>query len=129
MTFFKGSYYENVPLFEPDDEGRSVFAGVQARPMAKVEPVLEHSVALKERLDSVAQHYYAQPRDWRRIAEANPDALFAEDPGDRVSHVALAAAVRTNDGGDSVPSEDYFGVVGEGFEPSDFQAFEFEHSL
>jgi len=41
--------------------------------------VLEHSVALKERLDSVAQHYYAQPRDWRRIAEANPDALFAED--------------------------------------------------
>lgn len=79
MTFFKGSYYENVPLFEPDEEGRSVFAGVQARPMARVEPVLEHSVALKERLDSVAQHYYAQPRDWRRLAEANPDALFAED--------------------------------------------------
>jgi hypothetical protein len=79
MTFFKGSYYENVPLFEPDDEGRSVFGGVQARPMPKVAPVLEHSVALKERLDSVAQHYYAQPRDWRRIADANPDALFAED--------------------------------------------------
>jgi hypothetical protein len=79
MTFFKGSYYENVPLFEPDEEGRSAFAGVQPRPMAKVEPVLEHSVALKERLDSVAHHYYAQPRDWRRIAEANPDALFAED--------------------------------------------------
>jgi hypothetical protein len=79
MAFFKGSYYENVPLFEPDEEGRSVFAGVQPRPMAKVEPVLEHSVALKERLDSVAHHYYAQSRDWRRIAEANPDALFAED--------------------------------------------------
>jgi hypothetical protein len=79
MTFFKGSYYENVPLFEPDEERRSVFAGVHARPIPKVEPVLEHSVALKERLDSVAQHYYAQPRDWRRIAEANPDALFAED--------------------------------------------------
>lgn len=79
MAFFKGSYYENVPQFQKDEEGRSVFAGVQERPMAKVEPVLEHSVALKERLDSVAQHYYAQPRDWRRIAEANPDALFAED--------------------------------------------------
>ncbi len=79
MAFFKGSYYENVPLFEPDVEGRSAFAGVQPRPMAKVEPVLEHSVALKERLDSLAHHYYAQPRDWRRIAEANPDAIFAED--------------------------------------------------
>ena len=22
MAFFKGSYYENVPLFEPDDDGR-----------------------------------------------------------------------------------------------------------
>lgn len=77
--FFKGSYYESVPLFEPDDEGRSIFAGLQARPMAKVEPVLEHQVAMKERLDSLAQHYYAQPRDWRRIAEANPDAIFAED--------------------------------------------------
>lgn len=79
MAFFKGSYYETVPLFEPDEEGRSVFTGVQARPLARVEPVLEHSVALKERLDSLAQHYYAQSRDWRRIAEANPDALFAED--------------------------------------------------
>ena len=36
-------------------------------------------MALKERLDGVAHHYYAEPRDWRRIAEANPDALFAED--------------------------------------------------
>ena len=79
MAFFKGSYYENVPLFEPDDAGRTVFGGLRARPLARPEPVLEHSVALKERLDSVAQHYYAQPRDWRRIAEANPDALFAED--------------------------------------------------
>ena len=79
MAFFKGSYYENVPLFEPDDTGKKVFDGLRARPLGKAEPVLEHSVALKERLDSVAHHYYAEPRDWRRIAEANPDALFAED--------------------------------------------------
>ncbi len=79
MAFFKGSYYETTPLFEADDEGRLVFRGLRARVLAQPEGVLEHSVALKERLDSLAQHYYAQPRDWRRIAEANPDAIFAED--------------------------------------------------
>lgn len=79
MAFFKGSYYENVPLFEPDDTGKTVFDGLRSRSLAKPDPVLEHSVATKERLDSVAQHYYAEPRDWRRIADANPDALFAED--------------------------------------------------
>ncbi|MCB1491855.1 MAG: hypothetical protein KDJ77_08665 [Rhodobiaceae bacterium] len=79
MTFFKGSWYENVPLFDPDDSGKPVFKGLRARPLGKPEPVLEHSVALKERLDSLANHYYAEPRDWRRIAETNPDAIFAED--------------------------------------------------
>ena len=74
MAFFKGSYYENVPLFEPDDTGKKIFDGLRARPLSKAEPVLEHSVALKERLDSVAHHYYAEPLDWRRIADANPDA-------------------------------------------------------
>ena len=57
------------------------------------------------------------------------NALLAEDPGDSVGNVTLAAAVRANDGGDSVSSEDYFGVVGEGFKAGDFQALEFEHSL
>jgi hypothetical protein len=79
MAFFKGSYYEDVPLFVADDEGRTRFKGVQARPPLTPEPVLEHSVSLKERLDSVAHHYYAQSRDWRRIADTNPDAIFAED--------------------------------------------------
>lgn len=79
MAFFKGSYYETVPLFEPDDTGKVVFPGLRERPLASPEPVLEHTVALKERLDSVAQHYYAASRDWRRIGEANPDAMFAED--------------------------------------------------
>jgi hypothetical protein len=55
------------------------------------------------------------------------NALLAEDPGNRVCDVTLAAAVWAYDGGDSVSSEDYFGVVGEGFEPSDFQALQFEH--
>ena len=57
------------------------------------------------------------------------DALLAEDPRDCVGHVALAATVGANDGCDSVSSEDYFGVIGEGLEASDFQALQFEHSL
>jgi|GEM_PF-502357 nucleoid-associated protein YgaU len=79
MAFFKGSYYEAVSPFAPDDRGRKVFPGVRARPLAAPEPIVEHAVALKERLDSLAQHYYGEPRDWRRIAEANPDEIFAED--------------------------------------------------
>ncbi len=79
MAFFKGSYYENVPPFAPNDKGETVFAGVRARTMDHPEPVLEHSVAIKERLDSIAHHYYADSRDWRRIVETNPDVLFPED--------------------------------------------------
>jgi hypothetical protein len=57
------------------------------------------------------------------------DALLAQNPGNRVGNIALAAAVGADDGGDSVSCEDYFGVVGEGFKPSDFQTLEFEHLL
>src|SRR6185369_3328313 len=56
-------------------------------------------------------------------------ALLAQNPGNRIGDVAFTAAVRTDDGGYPVSCEDYFGVVGEGFEAGDFQALEFEHSL
>jgi hypothetical protein len=77
--FFKGSFYENTPLFSPDEEGRTVFDGLRARALDDPEPILEHSVALKERLDGLAHHYYADSRAWRRLAEANPEVLFPED--------------------------------------------------
>jgi len=79
MAFFKGSAYENVSLFEDDDGGVSVFRGLRARRVRKPEPVLEHTISLKERLDSLAHEYYAQSRDWRWLVEANPDILFPED--------------------------------------------------
>jgi hypothetical protein len=79
MAFFKGSDYENTPLFAPTQTGDVVFRGVRARPLRRPEAVLEHTVALKERLDSLAQEYFAQPRDWRWLVEANPDVLFPED--------------------------------------------------
>jgi len=100
MAFFKGSYYEKVPLFAPNDKGETVFDGLRARPLAKPEPVLEHSVSMKERLDGIAHHYYGESRDWRLIVETNPDVLFAEDllfeakpieenGSERIGHVIL----------------------------------------
>ncbi|MEM7669863.1 MAG: hypothetical protein AAF317_12090, partial [Pseudomonadota bacterium] len=43
------------------------------------EAVLEHTVALKQRLDSLSQEYFSNPRSWRWLVEANPDVLFPED--------------------------------------------------
>ena len=79
MAFLKGSYYERVARFSEDAEGRSSFKGVRARPIADPEPILEHVVALRDRADQLAFHYYSEPREWRRIADANPDFLFFED--------------------------------------------------
>ncbi len=98
--FFKGSFYENTLLFSPDEEGRTFFSGLRARSLDQPEAILEHSVALKERLDSLGHHYYADSRAWRRIAETNPEVLFPEDllfepepvgenGRERLSHVIL----------------------------------------
>jgi hypothetical protein len=57
------------------------------------------------------------------------NALLAKDPRDRVGYVALTATIWANDGSDPISCKDYFGVVGEGFKPSDFQTLEFEHLL
>jgi nucleoid-associated protein YgaU len=80
MAFFKGSYYETLAPFDRDDQGNPPkFKGIRPRPIPAAEPVLEHNVTTGDRLDSVAQHFYANPRDWRRLADANPETLFAED--------------------------------------------------
>lgn len=79
MAFFKGSAYEATPLFEPDSRGTVVFRGVRARRLRSPEAVLEHTVSTRERLDSVAQEYFAESRDWRWLVEANADVLFPED--------------------------------------------------
>lgn len=76
MAIFKGSAYELTEVFEPGTHG---FRGLRARRIRRPEAVLEHTVSLKERLDSVAHEYFAESRDWRWLAEANPDVLFPED--------------------------------------------------
>jgi nucleoid-associated protein YgaU len=80
MAFFKGSYYEAQATFERDDQGnKPVFKGVRPRPIPQAEAVLEHNVTTGDRLDALAQNYYANPRDWRRLADCNTETLFAED--------------------------------------------------
>jgi nucleoid-associated protein YgaU len=79
MAFFKGSYYQNLPIFDSPEDGTKPFKGVRARPVPAPESVLEHFVALGDRLDTLAQHYYAEPRDWRRLADCNSDEIFLED--------------------------------------------------
>ncbi|MDI5892161.1 hypothetical protein [Halomonas rhizosphaerae] len=79
MAFFKGSAYEFTPLFERSETGAEIFRGLRARRIRHPDPVLEHTVALKERLDGVAHEYYSESRDWRWLVEANPDILFPED--------------------------------------------------
>ncbi|HWL79638.1 MAG TPA: hypothetical protein VNR89_01675 [Roseomonas sp.] len=79
MAVLKGSFYEAVPVFEADADAARPFRGLRARPVERPEPVLEHSVAQRQRLDALAHHYYADSRAWRRIADTNPEALFAED--------------------------------------------------
>ena len=80
MAFFKGSYYQNLPTFDaPDDASKTGFRGVRARPVADPDPVLEHAISIGDRLDSLGHHYYSNPRDWRRLADCNSDALFPED--------------------------------------------------
>ncbi len=46
--------------------------------------------------------------------------LLAENPGDGIGNIALAAAIRPDNGSYAITSEDYFGVIGEGLESSDF---------
>jgi hypothetical protein len=75
MAFLKGSRYADLTRFD----SASTFEGVRPRPIGPATPVLEHTVAMKERLDALAQEYYRNPRSWVRLAEANLGELFAED--------------------------------------------------
>ncbi|TRD16110.1 hypothetical protein [Palleronia caenipelagi] len=74
MVFHKGSRYSALPRFAGD-----AFKGLKPRTIPAATPVLEHTVALKDRLDALSQNYYRNPRNWTRLSEANPTALFAED--------------------------------------------------
>ena len=54
-------------------------------------------------------------------------ALLAQNPGDRVSDVALATAVRPDNSSYSITSEDEVSVVRKGLEARYFEALKLEH--
>src|SRR6185437_14856356 len=55
--------------------------------------------------------------------------LFAQNPGDSVGHVALAAAVRPDNRSYPVTSEAKVSMVREGLESCDFETLKLEHSM
>src|SRR6185437_8306919 len=54
--------------------------------------------------------------------------LLAQNPRYGVRNIALATAVRSDNGCNSVTCEEYFGVVREGFKTGNLEAFQFEHA-
>src|SRR5262249_2185662 len=54
-------------------------------------------------------------------------ALLAQNPGDGVGDVALAAAVRPDDRSYAITSEAKVSMIREGLEPCDFEALKLEH--
>ena len=72
-----GSRYEHVRLFDPV---RPETPGLlRARDISPVDEVLEHSLAQGDRADTLALHYYADPRQWYRVLDSNPQVMCASD--------------------------------------------------
>ena len=59
------------------DPARTVPANVVCSWSLNTPPVIEHEVTAGDRLDLLALHYYQNDRLWWRIADANPEFLFA----------------------------------------------------
>lgn len=72
----RGSRYETVATFAPDDDGAVAFPGLRARDIGPAIGMLEHTVAAGDRLDLLALQYYNDDRLWWRILDANPGILL-----------------------------------------------------
>lgn len=73
--FSKISRYRGLPAVAvPDAQGR-VLASSSLRLLPAATGVFQHAVEEFDRLDHLAYKYYDQPRDWWRIADANPGFL------------------------------------------------------
>lgn len=76
---FRKSRYEHTPLFEPDEQGNSVFPGLRARSIGAATPVIEHEVSVGDRLDHLGRNYYGNDRHWWRLMDASPEFLYGDD--------------------------------------------------
>jgi hypothetical protein len=78
--FFKGSRYRNLPQSPHLTAQGESLLGVDLRFIPDVDGQFLHTVADRERLDLLAFKYYADPRRWWLIADANKEeAAFPLD--------------------------------------------------
>ena len=76
---FKKSRYQDTPLFTADEQGNPVFPGLRARSIGAATPVIEHEIAVGDRLDHLGRHYYNNDRLWWRLVDASPEFLYADE--------------------------------------------------
>lgn len=83
--FTKGSRYLSSARFAPAEDGTPPFKGVRPRSIGPATGVVEHPLQPGERLESLAGHFYNDPRLWWRVVDANVDVLCAAE----VEHLGL----------------------------------------
>lgn len=79
----RNSRYKDALPFAPNTEGNEVFPGLRARMLGPATPVIEHEVAVGDRLDHLARHYYNNDRLWWRLVDASPEFLYGDQALDR----------------------------------------------
>jgi hypothetical protein len=77
--FLKDSRYKDARPFYQNTDAEENFSGVRERVIGPTKGVIEHRIALGDRLDLLARHYYNNDRLWWRIIDANPQIMFASD--------------------------------------------------
>lgn len=77
--FFDGSRYQRVADASfKDGQGRRLQLKATREPVA-TELALTYQVREGDRLDSLAQKFFHDPRKWWLIADANPDVMTLEE--------------------------------------------------
>ena len=76
------SRYETTPPFRAAPGEALAFAGLRPRVPGPATAVLEHRLKATDRLDTLALHYFNDPRLWWRILDANPEVLCGADLAD-----------------------------------------------
>lgn len=77
--FFDGSRYQRVADASfVDGQGRKLQLKATREP-ASTELALTYQVREGDRLDSLAQKFFHDPRKWWLIADANPDVMTLEE--------------------------------------------------
>ena len=71
--------YSATPAFSYPAGTPRPFTGLMPRVVRGKTGYVEHQLQPGDRLDTLAQAYYGDPRLWWAIAQANPDAFFPAD--------------------------------------------------